>query len=264
MLTRFEANLAEAPRVPFQLAVADWKAFRAERGHKPNAVPLLTPPSGNAKLSKSQIATYGLSLSPADEAGLPGANLCPFAGDCKSGCLANTGRAAMHSSQYARQTRTMFAWLYPGSFLALLRRELLDAADKHDGIAVRLNVFSDVQWERVPLIREYIDIDMGIRFYDYTKFSPSVRPSMLGYDLTRSASEKTDWGTLLAWLESGERVAMVFRETPATYRGVRVVDGDLSDERFLDPRPALVGLRAKGRARTMTSEFVVVSHDNLT
>jgi hypothetical protein len=57
---------------------------------------------------------------------------------------------------------------------------------------------------------------------------------------------------------------MVFRETPATYRGVRVVDGDLSDERFLDPRPALVGLRAKGRARTMTSEFVVVSHDNLT
>ena len=34
-----------------------------------------------------------------------------------------------------------------------------------------------------------------------------------------------------------------------TYKGYSVVDGDLSDLRFLDPSGSIVGLRAKGKAR---------------
>lgn len=50
-------------------------------------------------------------------------------------------------------------------------------------------------------------------------------------------------------------VAVVFdtprgQALPAQYLGVPVVDGDKSDARWLDPSPAIVGLRAKGRMRS--------------
>lgn len=38
--------------------------------------------------------------------------------------------------------------------------------------------------------------------------------------------------------------------------GHRVIDGDESDLRFLDPASVIVGLRAKGRARKDRSGFV--------
>jgi len=38
-------------------------------------------------------------------------------------------------------------------------------------------------------------------------------------------------------------------ELPATYLGIRVVDGDKTDDRTTDPRGVIVGLRAKGAMR---------------
>lgn len=52
-------------------------------------------------------------------------------------------------------------------------------------------------------------------------------------------------------------VAIVFRELPKTYKGYKVVDGDLTDGRFLDEYGVIIGLRAKGDAKKDKSGFVV-------
>ena len=59
-------------------------------------------------------------------------------------------------------------------------------------------------------------------------------------------------------LNNGGNVAIVFRnQLPKTYKGFNVVNGDLHDLRFLDPRNSIVGLKAKGKAKTDTSGFVL-------
>jgi hypothetical protein len=53
-------------------------------------------------------------------------------------------------------------------------------------------------------------------------------------------------------------VAVVFANgLPPIWKGFPVIDGDVSDLRFLDPRGTVVGLKAKGAARKDTSGFVV-------
>jgi hypothetical protein len=59
-------------------------------------------------------------------------------------------------------------------------------------------------------------------------------------------------------LKMGGNVAVVFRkDLPTTYKGYQVVNGDVSDLRFLDPNNSIVGLKAKGKAKTDMSGFVL-------
>jgi hypothetical protein len=55
----------------------------------------------------------------------------------------------------------------------------------------------------------------------------------------------------------GGNVAVVFDKLPETYLGKRVVDGDATDLRFLDPKGVIIGLKAKGKAKKDESGFVV-------
>ena len=58
----------------------------------------------------------------------------------------------------------------------------------------------------------------------------------------------------------GMRIAMVFRSRdaiPSSYADMPVVDGDNSDIRHLDPQGVIVGLYAKGKAKTDRSGFVI-------
>ena len=51
---------------------------------------------------------------------------------------------------------------------------------------------------------------------------------------------------------------MVFRnELPTHWNGFPVINGDENDLRFLDPKGVVVGLKAKGKAKTDTTGFVV-------
>lgn len=50
-------------------------------------------------------------------------------------------------------------------------------------------------------------------------------------------------------------LAVVFDQLPEIWNGVRVLNGDLSDLRFLD-NAGIVGLRAKGGAKKDNSGFV--------
>jgi hypothetical protein len=50
---------------------------------------------------------------------------------------------------------------------------------------------------------------------------------------------------------------VVFKKLPKKYLGRKVIDGDETDLRFLDPKNSIVGLIAKGKARYDQSGFVV-------
>ena len=99
-------------------------------------------------------------------------------------------------------------------------------------------------------------------FYDYTKFPINKRVNLpKNYTLTFSRSE-ANHDQVLENLRAGRNVAIVFstkksEELPSQYLGYEVIDGDIHDMRFLDPKGVIVGLKAKGDARKDTSGFVV-------
>jgi hypothetical protein len=127
-------------------------------------------------------------------------------------------------------------------------------------VAVRLNVVSDVMWEREFPALFWLFRD--VQFYDYTKHVRRVFRFLgdelpLNYSLTLSLSEdnRADARTVL---EGGGNVAVVFRNgLPKDWFGFSVLDGDETDLRFLDPPGVVVGLRAKGTAKADRSGFVV-------
>jgi hypothetical protein len=78
------------------------------------------------------------------------------------------------------------------------------------------------------------------------------------YSLTFSRSE-TNETQCLEVLKRGGNVAVVFRSKtlPTHWNGFKVINGDENDLRFLDPKGVVVGLTAKGKAKSDTSGFVV-------
>lgn len=131
--------------------------------------------------------------------------------------------------------------------------------------AVRLNLTSDIAWEhiRFPISNmSLIEMFPAIQFYDYTKSVKRMMRFLNGempdnYHLTFSRSESNDH-EVAKILGAGGNAAVVFgSKLPARWRGKRVVDGDQSDLRFLDPANVVVGLIAKGEAKKDTSGFVI-------
>jgi len=84
------------------------------------------------------------------------------------------------------------------------------------------------------------------------------------YHLTFSLNEKNHKEGLEV-LKCGGNVAMVFRNTPPkTYKGYNVINGDLHDMRFTDPKNVIVGLKEKlhlnpetGKKERDNSGFVI-------
>ena len=86
------------------------------------------------------------------------------------------------------------------------------------------------------------------------------RPPPKNYYPTFSAAETSEnhqQAKLIARL--GGNVAVLFDRLPKTFWGLRVVDGDVSDLRFLDQRGVIVGLKAKGAAKRDATGFVVTT-----
>jgi hypothetical protein len=149
------------------------------------------------------------------------------------------------------------------SFLATLKDNVSSvirkAKAKRMTPVIRLNGTSDIGWERYTVIQAF----KTTRFYDYTKsfqrmvsFLDGKLPS--NYSLTFSRSE-TNEAQCLDVLARGGNVAVVFRSKvlPTHWNGFTVINGDENDLRFLDPKGVVVGLTAKGKAKTDTSGFVV-------
>jgi hypothetical protein len=231
---------------------------------------LLASGKSNAKLRKNgeRYLTVGLSLAPHQQCGI--GNLCPHASvGCRDLCLNVSGRTVGQSEQTnaimrARIARARLYFQDRPLFLAMLRHELALACRvakrKSLKVIARLNVLSDIDWARVhpDIIREFPQVT----FYGYTKNPSAMKRFADGYYpanyyLTFSRSEANQ-DVALGFLERGANITIVFdakysatgkQPLPETWQGYRVIDGDITDLRFLDPRGVVVGLRAKGLAR---------------
>lgn len=218
--------------------------------------------TNNSKIKKGEKLgwrTYGLSLSPA---GKSGKQFCPHrSAGCEAACLDESGMGIFSNVQAARLAKSRFFIDKRTEFLATLNKELHNAQKwgerNNTPVAVRPNVLSDLLWENLIDMEKF----SAIQFYDYTPNLDRMVAFLEGkmpknYHLTFSRKEDNQH-KVHAVLALGGNVAVVFNELPATYLGKQVVDGDVSDLRFLDPKNVIVGLRAKGKAKKDTSGFVV-------
>jgi hypothetical protein len=251
-----------------------------------DAEPLALLTVGNPKTAKGE--KYGtltaiMHLAPEK---VSGRNVCPHAtAGCAAACLNTAGRGGigldaegLNTIQAARIRRTRWFHRDRPAFMAALVSEVAkhERTAKRHGLspAVRLNGTSDLPWEKFPVVRDgqtfphIMAAFPAITFYDYTKWPVRLRASVAqipNYSLTFSLAE-SNFDNAAAALAAGVNVAAVFAvkrsgDLPAWHmiggHIARVIDGDASDLRFLDPQDGvIVGLRAKGRAIHDRTGFV--------
>jgi hypothetical protein len=251
-------------RVMLSEARKVWAQFRESHGFKRDARPLLTPPTAQAKLAKSAVPTFGLSLVPGAASGF---NLCPAASrGCLGACLHTSGKGRLGSVRFARWVRAQFALTHPAEFGIILVGELIRHATVKGAIRVRLNVVSDVRWAHVMPETLSALKALGVVAYDYTKYSPRLYARNDLVHLTRSASERMSDADIIELVNSGENVAVVFAASKRvvkracadglTWHGIRLVDGLSTDDRTLDPTGCIVALAALGDGVGDSSGFV--------
>ncbi len=231
--------------------------------------------AGNTKLRKtnnntddylytwlgSQMSSYvtayraaGLSLAPSDWA-------CPAskAADCQRDCLVHAGRGKMGNVKTARERKRDWLKDDPDAFLSQLRDELHKFAKLCKSTntlpVVRLNVISDIVWERREIPQEFPDIF----FYDYTKLSGRLGKTPDNYSLMFS------WSGAPAYQPSVKRaiktdlpMTVVFdMEFPEFFLGRSVFNGDNNDLMNLTRNGDVIALKAKGDARGSNKPFIV-------
>jgi hypothetical protein len=214
---------------------------------------LLGDGDSNPKTAKNKVATRGLSLYPANGAGI--GNVCPHAGVCVAPCLAHQGQGPVPSVMSSRVAKTVLWYLARDWFLAKLNRELSAfraSVPSGDVAGVRLNMFSDIPWEHFGVIDEHADIE----FYDYTKNprrSGQLRPNYwvtFSYDGTPESESHAR-----RILETGGNVSAVFHNVdgkcgkaahrqrlPQSFMGFPTINGTKTDWRPEDPRGVVVAL----------------------
>ena len=224
--------------------------------------------SGNPKTDKNQsvegLENYvilHLNLAPSD---LSGYNVCPMASQgCKMACLHTAGNPVFQAQKdKGRINRARFYMQDRPNFMKQLVRELenfVKWCKKNNKIgAVRLNTTSDISWEIFEIFEKF----PTLQFYDYTKIQKRAMKFARGeyppnYHLTYSLNED-NYDRAVEVLNEGGNIAVVFRkDLPDTFMGKKVVNGDLHDLRYLDPKNVVVGLKAKGKAKTDYSGFVM-------
>lgn len=225
---------------------------------------LLTSGKSNTKTAKNSLESYYLTLQPTD-LNSKKINLCKFSTkECRQECLQYAGRQGFSNVVQSRQRKTEFYINHPVEFITKLYGEL-EKLNKKGKCAVRLNLLSDVDWEKeFSLIlpdKPGIGNFHNIQFYDYTKDHFKVLTNNLkNYNLTYSYSGG-NWQYCEKFLKEGiANVAAVFKpQIPTVWNGFKVINGDLSDERFNDELGVIVGLRykkPKGKAYN-TNKFVI-------
>ena len=206
-----------------------------------------------------------------------GVNLCPMAkvAKCHEPCLKSAGRMGM--AYNARLSRTKLYLNNPAEYFNTLVTEIKAFIKKAErkGLTplVRLNGTSDIRYENIGFVidgvyfRNIFEYFPDLQFYDYTKI-PNRFNSMNGlsdfpenYDLTFSYSGADGFQKYNnRALKGGVRIAVVFDKVeniPVTFHKRKVISGDETDVRHLDPQNAIVALYAKGKARKDTSGFVI-------
>lgn len=202
-----------------------------------------------------------LYMAPATSAG--GVTVCPWSdAGCRAACLYTAGRGRAPMVQQSRIKKTRLFLRDPDTFIAQLDKDLYElerrAAAKRLRPAARLNGTSDIAWYQKKYDILFAN-HPSVIFYDYTKDAKRMRiVDQVHYKLTFSRGTNND-KVCKRLLSEGYNVAVVFDEVPvgSTWWEYPVINGDLSDLRFMDPPGSIIGLVAKGKAAYDTSGFVV-------
>lgn len=192
----------------------------------------------------------------------PSIHLCPGATKgCFKSCLNTAGHGAMNSVQQARQRKTELYMKKTDVFKSLLFWEIVELTAKAHKMglqpAVRINGTSDIDVQKV--FKDILEYFTDVQFYDYTKvYKRMFMPCRPNYHLTYSRSEETSLRSIKILTKLLKKnVAVVFDEVPEEWEGMKVINGDKHDLRFMDEQGVIVGLKAKGKARKDNSGFVV-------
>tara|TARA_R110002167_G_scaffold39965_3_gene123286 strand:- start:53 stop:766 length:714 start_codon:yes stop_codon:yes gene_type:complete len=226
---------------------------------------LLSKGNTNAKTSKNDQDTYILYLAPYNQ-NSKGINICPKASEgCAAACLFSAGRGAFSNVINARKNKTEYYLHDKKTFINQLASELIKIdkkANKNTNqTLIRLNGTSDLDF--IFLLKKYANFDISnynnLHFYDYTKILGKVKKysNNKNYTLTFSRAEDNEQDIFKA-VQYGANVSAVFKGTlPQTYKGIPVIDGDKTDNEMLKYKGYILGLKAKGKARTDKSGFVI-------
>ena len=239
--------------------------------------------------------TAVMYLAPYKMSGFNVCPMADIAG-CWKGCLNTAGRGGIskggkrfqtpvglvpdNTIQRCRIKRTKLWAEERPAFCAQLVKEIRAFLKKAErkGLTptVRLNGTSDIQWERIDIGHELgiesqtiFEMCPDTQFYDYTKIYKRFKRELpSNYHLCLSYSDANERYAAECWEAHGQHGAslvMVYRtkddiaQARNWYQecGVNFVDGDANDLRFLDPAKSIVALKAKGKARTDKSGFVL-------
>ena len=226
---------------------------------------LLSKGSTNSKTAKNDNDTYILYLAPYNQ-NSKGINICPKASKgCAAACLFSAGRGAFSNVINARKNKTEYYLNDKKAFINQLASELIKidkkASKNTNQTLIRLNGTSDLDF--IFLLKKYANFDISnyknLHFYDYTKILGKVKKysNNKNYTLTFSRAEDNEQDIFKA-VQYGANVSAVFKgELPQTYKGIPVIDGDKTDNEMLKYKGFILGLKAKGKARTDKSGFVI-------
>ena len=217
------------------------------------------PKTNKSNKQSDKYLTFILHLRPVNT------KICPFqnVAKCKAACLNTAGLGGVYPSiQKARQRKTDLFLNDRNEFMRQLFADIVKI-EKHcikkgKVAAIRLNGTSDIQYELIKVNGSNVfDTFPNITFYDYTKIPNRKVSNIKNYSLTWSYSEAnkkySDYFNTVP-----NNIAVVFRDKlPKTFNTKEVINGDLTDLRFLDPVKVVVGLKAKGKAKKDYSGFVV-------
>jgi len=225
--------------------------------------------SGSTKIEKSnKLSDEWFSriiyLAPDDVA--DGKNtVCPYAkiAKCNVPCLNTAGMGKFTNVQQSRIRKTLLFLNDRQEFMRQLVQDVNKFLKECDRLgkkpALRLNGTSDIQWETIEVdgYENIFAMFPQIQFYDYTKIPTRKVEHIPNYHLTWSYSEANDkYATLFDKVSNN--IAVVFRDAlPKMFKGLKVIDGDKHDMRFLDETQVVVGLIEKGEAKKDTSGFVI-------
>ena len=192
--------------------------------------------------------------------------ICPYQdiAKCKNACLNTAGLGGVYPSiQKARQRKTDLFLNDRDEFMKQLVHDIhkfIRACDrKEKKPAIRLNGTSDIQWEKIDIDGQNIfEMFPQIQFYDYTKIPTRKVDKIPNYHLTWSYSEANEkYAEMFDQVPNNKAVVFRTKDLPSMFRGLKVIDGDTHDMRFLDKPNSVVGLKAKGQAKKDYSGFVI-------
>jgi hypothetical protein len=236
--------------------------------------------SANSKLRKlpgaaARYRAIGLAMAPASHSGR---NLCTWSTEgCRDACNGFfSGMNVTRTTRAALVGRARLFHEHRAGFVEKLFRELANFAKlcARSGVipAVRLNVSTDIVWERIlpELFAEF----PRIQFYDYTAALPRHRPTTpANYALSHSWKENTTADDVASIIDAGRNLVVPFDSAWVPQRGLygalpealvitgaraaralrlRCVNGDRHDLRLpaVDGRGVVVALHGKsGSAR---------------